>query len=199
MMEKGHEIVNDAKLDTKGIESNVAADFGGDLAQDDGVDLNSSTNADSVGKSLEKTGIGRRFGALAQLPIAALGGKQYDDGRFNPNAQIEAGELDNALRGPGYAEYTDATTPPEINMPDGYTSNIGELMENENAANATAEAERDAYWQERIDAFNQYEAEQPHIVEDVIDEPDISNEPLETEPADNGDDMDYTDSLDDDV
>lgn len=41
-MEKGHEIVNDTKLDAKSSGGNATADFGGDLAKDEGIDLNST-------------------------------------------------------------------------------------------------------------------------------------------------------------
>jgi len=146
---------NEMIPETGAVNGGAGSDFGGDLADNKGVDLNAD-----VQKERKKTGLGQRIGAGALLPVAVLSGGGDDDGRFNPNAQIEAEELDNALRGPGYAEYTDAPPPYEFNLPEGYTSNIGELKESENAANAVAENEQAERWQQYAEAAAQYEAEQ---------------------------------------
>ena len=162
-MDKEHEIVNDTKFGTK-CDGNTA-DFGGDLATDDGFDLNEDSCKINVSKTLSRS-IGQRIGAGLSVPFAITGGgtsdapsehvhdilnspewnthigtsyelpsyesplsqslrdfdpsgespiiqidgKEYDDGRFNPDAQNEAAELGNALNQPIAADIAD---PPE--------------------------------------------------------------------------------------
>ncbi|MCL1996343.1 MAG: hypothetical protein FWG63_09075 [Defluviitaleaceae bacterium] len=171
-MEKGHEIVNDTKLDIKNSGGNATADFGIDLAKDDGIDLNADFGADSMSKTLERS-TGQRIAAgfftlpaivgggtseapnehvrgIMNEPVAAhhqvyerpesvsvfaqslehfeqtgevlpiqIGGKDYDDGRFRPDAQIEALEIGTALNQPIAADRTD---PPS-------NTNVGDLSE----------------------------------------------------------------------
>ena len=66
----------------------------------------------------------------------------------------------NALREPEIANNCDPPNTFSINLPEGYTSNIDELMESENAANAAAEAEHSERWRQYSEAADRYEAEQ---------------------------------------
>ena len=102
-MDKRYETVDDMRHDISH-NHDTNADVNNDLAGNDGIDLNNNPNTDKI----KKNSIGTRIGALAQVPLAVSGGDVYDDGKFDPNAQIETEELGNALQGPGYAEYTDA-------------------------------------------------------------------------------------------
>ena len=159
-MEKGYEIVNDTKLDSRASRGNATADYGGDLAKNEGVDLNADSEASNMSKTLERS-TGQRiaagfftlpamagsgtsetpnehvrdimnepiaahhqvyegpesestlaqslehFGQTGEAPTLQIDGKDYDDGRFNPDAQTEAAELDNALNQPIAADHTD--------------------------------------------------------------------------------------------
>jgi hypothetical protein len=83
-MGKEFEIANDTKLDTTGTSNSAKADFGGDLARDDGFDL----NADSMSKRSEPYAAGRIWGSAmdgfmnpsdgAKLG-AAFGGKPFGE------------------------------------------------------------------------------------------------------------------------
>ena len=158
-MEKGHEMATDIRLNTKGTDK-ATADFGGDLAKNEGIDLNADSGTNNVSKTLERStgqrisaglltpfaiaggGTGdtpnehvqdimnepiaghhqvyempesqsalvqslEHFDQTGEAPIIQFDGKDYDDGRFKPDAQNEAAELDNALNQPIAADHTD--------------------------------------------------------------------------------------------
>ena len=167
-MEKGHEIVNDTKFDTKS-DDNTTVDFGSDLAIDEGFDLNEDSGTNKASKTLNRS-IGQRIGAglftplaitggstsnapnehvhdimnspewnthigtsyespsydspLSQslrdfdpsgdVPIIQIDGKEYDDGRFNPDAQNEAAELGSALNQPIAADIADPSSETDV-------------------------------------------------------------------------------------
>ena len=56
----------------------------------------------------------RDFDPSGEAPIIQIDGKEYDDGRFNPDAQNEAAELGSALNQPIAADITDP--PPETDV-----------------------------------------------------------------------------------
>jgi hypothetical protein len=177
-VEKGFETISDVNSDNKiGGDTDDAA-FSGELADDDGVDLNSSDDDTTVGK----VGWGRRLIAGAMVPFSGgaihATAREYAEARGNApyNEMVRSIEEDgdpapeNNAEQPPNSEYGDNTDPPPshgFKLPEGYTSNIDELMESENADNTASEDARDAYWQERIEAADRYEAEQQEAGEDL--------------------------------
>jgi len=142
-MEKGYENVNDTKTDVKSGCDIANADFGGELAKDDGVDLNAGQNKfDSNWEDSNK-----------------IMAKEMDE-ELNAIRQIKdlhAAEMEQRNT-PG--EYRDAPTPRGFTLPEGYTSNIDELMGDLNGTDSEAEAKRAEQWQHYAETADRYEAEQ---------------------------------------
>jgi len=88
-MEKGYESINDSNVEFNDSGSDIDTDFGGDLASDDGVDLNSgidnAKDYTTTGPNLEKTGIGGRVGAAAQIPLGIFSGSTA----YVPNEHVQ--------------------------------------------------------------------------------------------------------------
>jgi hypothetical protein len=88
-MEKGYESINDSNVEINDSGSDAVTDFGGDLASDDGVDLNSGIDDVKdyalTSPNLEKTGIGGRFGAAAQIPLGIFSGSTA----YAPNEHVQ--------------------------------------------------------------------------------------------------------------
>ena len=174
-MGKEQEISKDANVDIIDVSKSVTRDFGGELAKNEGFDLNKESETINASKTLEKN-IGQRIGAGLLIPFAISGGdareapnalvhevlsspewnthigttyelpsydsalaqsvrdfdpsgeaprfsfdgKVYDDGKFDPDAQIKASEIANALNQPVAADITD---PPFEYFTDGFDLN----------------------------------------------------------------------------